>query len=206
MNASSIVHVIEDDPAVRDSLDLLLAAEGFDGRIHASGRDFLSSVTPGEKACVVTDVRMPEISGLDLISMMKQRGVLMPVIVITAHGDVPLAVEAMKQGAVDFFQKPFEDGAFLAAVRHALASGDEDARLLAERRAQNDDFASLTGRESEVLSRLLQGLSNKAIARELGISVRTVEVHRANVMTKTRAKNLAELVRMALNYQGRKTA
>ena len=146
----------------------------------------------------MTDVRTPGMSGFDLLAKMKERRVFMPVIVIAADGDVPLAVAAMKRGAIDFFAKPVDGGALLASVRAALTRGDGEPASDAETQMPQEKLASLSKREKEVLTGLLKGQPNKNIAHELGISVRTVEVHRANVMAKTQAASLAELVRMAL--------
>lgn len=196
-----IVHVIDDDPAVRDSLRLLLKTERFDVRTHASAREFLAVVEPEEGGCVVTDVRMPEVSGFDLLADMKQRRLGLPVIVITAHADVPLAVRAMKAGAVDLLEKPFGDDALLAAVRNALRCKAGDDATDRETAAVRERIARLTGREREVLSGILAGQSNKIIAHELGASVRTVEAHRAHLMAKMCAANLSELVRLSLLAQ-----
>lgn len=198
MNGPKIVHVIDDDPAVRDSLRLLLSTEGFGVCAHSSVKDFLSVVRRDETGCVVTDVRMPEMTGFDLLAEMQERRLDLPVVVITAHADVPLAVQAMKAGAVDLLEKPFDDDTLLASVRHAVTRrcGDDEAR--AESQVVAERLATLTPRESEVLGGLLKGQPNKVIALELGISVRTVEVHRANVMAKMQAASLSELVRMSL--------
>jgi two-component system, LuxR family, response regulator FixJ len=198
MNDVKLVHIIDDDPALRDALKMLLSAEGFNVKAHASARGFLEAVGPNESGCVVTDVRMPGLSGLDLMTRMRSQGLSLPVIIMTAHADVPLAVAAMKAGAVDLLEKPFDNDAFVAALRNGMALGAsaqthvDDIRVVRERRA------SLTARENEVMAGLLRGQSNKLIARELGISVRTVEVHRANVMSKMQARSLAELVRLSL--------
>lgn len=198
MNTGRIVHIIDDDPAIRDSLGLLLTTEGFEVRTHASARGFLEAIGRHETGCVVTDVRMPEMSGFDLLAKMKERRLALPVIVITAHADVPLAVQAMKQGAIDLLEKPFEDEALLASVRQALTRGNGEQARTAEMETILARLATLTGRENEVLAGLLKGQPNKIIAHELGISVRTVEVHRANVMAKMQAGSLSELVRMSL--------
>jgi two-component system response regulator FixJ len=201
MSEPRIVHVIDDDPAVRDSLRLLLKTESFDVRTHASAREFLTTVAPDESGCVVTDVRMPEASGFDLLADMKRLRLGLPVIVITAHADVPLAVRAMKAGAVDLLEKPFDDDALLDAVHAALRDkSGQDARDR-EADAVRERIAKLTAREKEVLSGILGGQSNKIIAHELGASVRTVEAHRAHLMVKMRAANLSELVRMSLLAQ-----
>ena len=148
--------------------------------------------------CVVTDVRMPEVNGIELVRRLMEKGSTLPVIVITGHGDVPLAVEAMKAGVVDFLEKPFDDGSLLGAITLALSTGDATAHASDERRRFETMLATLSPREKEVLGGVLAGKQNKIIAHELGISSRTVEVYRANVMTKTNAGSLSELVRMAL--------
>ena len=198
MTTERVVHVIDDDADVRQSLAFLLTAAGLTVRVHDSALAFLD-VLPGIKdGCVVTDVRMPGMDGLELQRRLRQQKVRLPVIVMTGHGDVPLAVEAMKSGAVDFIEKPFEDETLLSAIRSALArqaqASDRDARATAIQQR----IAKLSEREREVLDRLVAGKANKVIAFELGISPRTVEVYRANVMTKMQAESLSELVRMAL--------
>jgi two-component system response regulator FixJ len=193
-----VVHVIDDDADVRQSLAFLLTSAGLTVRMHDSALAFLD-VLPGiTDGCVVTDVRMPGMDGLELQRRLRQLKARLPVIVMTGHGDVPLAVEAMKSGAVDFIEKPFEDEVLLSAIRSALArqaqASDRDARAAAIQQR----IAKLSEREREVLDRLVAGKANKVIAFELGISPRTVEVYRANVMTKMQADSLSELVRMAL--------
>lgn len=200
MSGPRIVHVVDDDPAVRDSLRLLLKTERFSVLAHASARDFLAVVSPDETGCVVTDVRMPEKSGFELLADMKALRIGLPVIVITAHADVPLAVRAIKAGAVDLLEKPFDGEALLKAIRLALNRGP-DAALDAEAAAARERITRLTGREKEVLSGILGGRSNKLIAHDLGTSVRTVEAHRAHLMAKMRAGNLSELVRLSLLAQ-----
>ena len=193
-----IVHIIDDDDAVRDSLVFLLDSSGIKAEAHASAAAFLDIFAGQEKGCVVTDIRMPEVSGLELLRRIKEKRPDFPVIVITGHGDVPLAVEAMKLGAADFLEKPFDDDSLLAAIRAALA----EERGQAGRDAQTNEFRArletLSAREREVLQGLVAGHPNKVIAFDLGISPRTVEVYRANVMTKMRASTLSELVRMAV--------
>ena len=198
MTTERVVHVIDDDADVRQSLAFLLTAAGLTVRVHDSALAFLD-VLPGIKdGCVVTDVRMPGMDGLELQRRLRDLKARLPVIVMTGHGDVPLAVEAMKSGAVDFIEKPFEDETLLSAIRSALArqaqASDRDARATAIQQR----IAKLSEREREVLDRLVAGKANKVIAFELGISPRTVEVYRANVMTKMQADSLSELVRMAL--------
>ena len=198
MPDNSTVCIVDDDQAVLAALTSLLTAEGYAVRAHESARKFLEMIEQDDCGCLVTDVRMPEIGGLDLLAKMKERHVSMPVIVITAHGDVPLAVAAMKQGAKNFFEKPFDGDALLASIRVALARGESKPAQDAETQMIKERFATLSKREKEVLAGLLNGRANKTIAHELGISVRTIEVHRANMMKKTQATSLAELVRMAL--------
>ncbi|PWB84022.1 MAG: DNA-binding response regulator [Methylocystaceae bacterium] len=198
MSDDATIHVIDDDSAVRDSLTLLLATEGFRVKTHENARDFLGFVEPCAAGCVVTDARMPEMSGIELMEMMKARNMSFPVVVITAYADVSLAVQAMKLGAFDFLEKPFDNDALLACVRLALAYEREEQFRAAETQTIQARLSTLTAREGEVLTKLLHGLPNKVIGRELGISVRTVEVHRANVMLKMNAGSLSELVRMSL--------
>jgi two-component system response regulator FixJ len=198
MPDNSTVCIVDDDQAVLAALTFLLTAEGYAVRAHESARTFLDMIRQDDCGCLVTDVRMPGMSGLDLLAKMKERRISMPVIVITAHGDVPLAVAAIKRGAVDFFEKPFDSDALLDSIRAALARGESGPAPDAETQMIKERFATLSKREEEVLAALLKGLQNKSIAYELGISARTIEVHRANVMAKTQATSLAELVRMAL--------
>jgi two-component system response regulator FixJ len=198
MSNEVMVHVVDDDEAVRDSLVFLLASAGIDARAYPTAASFLEIFAGIAKGCVVTDIRMPEISGMDLLRRVKEKRPDLPVIVVTGHGDVPLAVEAMKLGAADFLEKPFDDESLLAAVRAALS----DERQRSGRDEQVAEFRSrleaLSAREREVLDGLVAGHPNKVIAFDLGISPRTVEVYRANVMTKMRAATLSELVRMAV--------
>ena len=195
---SAVVHVIDDDEAVRDSLAFLLRANEIEVQTYESGTVFLAGAAELKAGCVVTDVRMPEISGIELLRRLKELKLFLPVIVITGHGDVPLAVEAMKFGAADFLEKPFDDDILLAAVRAALNRQDSEGKRQAERAAIDDRLAALSNREREVLEGLVAGRANKQIAFDLGISPRTVEIYRANLMTKMQAASLSELVRMAL--------
>ncbi len=197
MPGEQTVHIIEDDPAVRESLALLLKSAGVATRLYASAREFLD-LNPAPAGCVVSDVRMPEMTGLELLAEMKNRRILLPTIVMTAFADVPQAVKAMKLGAVDFIEKPFDDELMVSAVRGALARRGEWRADDEEAQAAREKLGSLTARESDVLGGLLKGKLNKTIAFELGISVRTVETHRANLMAKTQAQSLSELVRMSL--------
>jgi two-component system response regulator FixJ len=190
-------HIIDDDDATRDALGFLLSTVDIDFAAYDSAAGFLD-VAREVRGCVVTDIRMPQIDGMQLVQRLKALGISLPVIVMTGHGDVPLAVEAMKLGVVDFFEKPFDDELIIAAIRRALAHNQADENWESERGEIAGRIDSLSGREREVLSGLLAGKANKVIAHDLDISPRTVEIYRANVMTKMRAHSLSELVRMAL--------
>jgi len=198
MPAEEVVHVIDDDEAVRNSLAFLLQAAQLEVRTYESATAFLNARPPATSGCVITDIKMPGISGVDLLRRLHERNVPMPVIVITGHGDVPLAVEAMKLGAADFLEKPFDDDALLAAVRAALARRKLDSERQAERAEIGKRLNLLSSRERQVLEGLVAGYPNKTIAADLDISPRTVEIYRANVMSKMQAGSLSELVRMAL--------
>jgi two-component system response regulator FixJ len=193
------VHVIDDDDAARDSLAFLLRTADVDVRTYASATEFLAAAPGLKGGCVITDVRMPQMDGLELLRQLRSLHLVLPVIVVTGHGDIPLAVEAMKAGAVDFFEKPFSDDAMLAAVNRALARQREERAREGERGAIKERLANLSTRERQVLDGLVAGKANKNIAFDLGISARTVEIYRANVMTKMDAASLSELVRMALS-------
>lgn len=192
------VHVIDDDEAMRESLAFLFKSAKVAVSSYDSANSFLAKLQNIQGGCIVTDVRMPGMSGLELLKRLRELKNAMPVIVITGHGDVPLAVEAMKFGASDFLEKPFDDTILLASVRRALsaeASNQEDDAL---RAAVALRLESLSARERQVLDGLVAGHPNKTIAYDLGISPRTIEIYRANVMTKMEAGSLSELVRMAL--------
>lgn len=193
-----LVHVIDDDEAVRQSLAFLLESADLKVRTYESAKAFLAVQPPVDCGCVITDVRMPEMTGIELLGHIRKLGLGLPVIVITGHGDVPLAVEAMKIGATDFLEKPFDDEALIAAVRAALGRRPDDDGREAERRELSARIESLSRRERQVLDGLVAGHANKTIAFDLGISPRTVEIYRANVMTKMKASSLSDLVRMAL--------
>ena len=197
MPSENVVHVVDDDEAVRDSVAFLLRSAQLEVEVYESAVAFLGKAA-GAAGCVVTDIRMPEMSGIDLMRRLKELGTRLPVIVMTGHGDVPLAVEAMKAGAVDFIEKPFDEATMLTAVRAALARGEAVEKRDAERAEIEKRLNGLSGREREVLLGLVRGQPNKIIAHNLGISPRTVEIYRANVMTKMNASSLSELVRMAL--------
>ncbi|HMN84878.1 MAG TPA: response regulator FixJ [Bauldia sp.] len=198
MAADAVVHVIDDDQAVRDSLSFLLATAGLTVRVFDGAGAFLDALPSVEPGCVVTDVRMPGMSGIELMPELAKRGVTLPVIVITGHGDVPLAVEAMKLGAFDFIEKPFEDDTIIASVRAALAKHATSGRDEGRKGEVLARLATLSQRERQVLDGLVAGHPNKVIAYDLGISPRTVEVYRANVMSKTGASSLSDLVRMTI--------
>ncbi len=198
MPNGDVVHVIDDDAGVRQSLAFSLSTAGLAVRVYESAVAFLKALPHVQDGCIVTDIRMPEVDGLELQRKLKALKNTMPVIVITGHGDVALAVEAMKAGAIDFIEKPFDDEGLLATIRSALArhEGDrERGSRAAEVRAR---LALLSERERQVLDGLVAGKPNKVIAYDLGISARTVEIYRANVMTKMQADSLSSLVRMVL--------
>jgi two-component system response regulator FixJ len=198
MAEEPLIHVVDDDEAVRDSLGLLLESAGFAVQTYDSAIVFLNALPKLGVGCVLTDVRMPDLDGLTLQRRLTELGVRLPVIVMTGHADVPIAVDALKAGAADFLEKPFDDAQLLAAVSNALAASQrthEEAAAVATITAR---IASLTPREREVLDRLVAGHPNKTIAYDLGSSPRTVEVHRARVMEKMGARSLPELVRMAI--------
>lgn len=199
-DARPVVHVVDDDPAVRDSLRWLIEGEGLLVQAHASAEDFLGALVPEQPGCALVDLRMPGMSGLELQQALARRGVGLPLVFISAHGEVPLAVTAMRRGAVDFVEKPFDNGALLDTVRRALGAdvlrrvGDE------ERAAMRARLATLSPREREVLEAVVAGRANKRIAAALGISIKTVEVHRARVMDKMGASSIAELVRLVVQH------
>jgi two-component system response regulator FixJ len=198
MSDRTVIHVIDDDAAMRDSLAFLLDVNGFEPRVYESGDAFLKGVVAGAAACVISDIRMPGMNGVELVRKLKGGLSSCPVILITGHGDVALAVEAMKAGAVDFIEKPFDDAVLLGAIRAALDTppairDDSSAKQEAQSR-----LAELSPRERDVLRGLVAGKINKVIAHELSISPRTVEVYRANLMAKTGARSMSELMRIAL--------
>jgi len=201
--SEAFVHVIDDDEGVRESLAFLLETADFQVRTYDSATRFLDQLASVEPGCIITDIRMPEMSGLELIRQLNERGVRLPVIVITGHGDVPLAVEAMRAGVADFIEKPFSDATILAALRQAMDQGRDQIALAAERAAVAQRIDSLSTRERQVLNGLVAGQANKVVALELGISPRTVEVYRANLMSKMQASSLSELVRMTLMVERR---
>ena len=193
-----VVHIIDDDEAVRRSLSFLLGTAGIPTRLYDSATAFVAALPQVRGGCLITDIRMPDMTGIELLSELHAKSVKLPAIVITGHGDIPLAVQAMKAGAIDFIEKPFEVEAILRAVRLAESRASEVERQSEDNAAVAARIVSLSEREHQVLDGLLAGHSNKMIAHQLGISPRTVEVYRGNLMSKMRAKSLSELIRMAL--------
>ncbi|HZQ12956.1 MAG TPA: response regulator FixJ [Pseudolabrys sp.] len=198
MQPDAVIYVIDDDEAARQSLEFLLKTAGLKVRSFDGARAFLEVLPQVRAGCIITDVRMPDITGIDLLRKVKEKGLDIPVIVITGHGDISLAVEAMKIGAVDFLEKPFDDEALLTAVKNSLSSTIDAAKRNAEVAQINDKLKALSNRERQVLEGLVAGKANKVIAFDLGISPRTVEIYRANLMTKMSANSLSDLVRMAM--------
>src|ERR1700688_1498267 len=192
------VYVVDDDEAMRDSLDFLLGAADFHVTLFESAKNFLDALPTIDFGCVVSDVRMPDIDGIELLKRLKASGSLFPVVIMTGHGDVPLAVEAMKLGAMDFLEKPFEDDRLIGMIEAALRRAEPGVKNEAATLEIQSRIASLSPREHQVMDGLIAGLSNKLIAREYDISPRTIEVYRANVMTKMQAGSLSELVRLAM--------
>ena len=198
MTDKTVIHVIDDDAAMRDSLAFLLDVNGFEPKVYESADAFLKEEGVGAASCVVSDIRMPGITGVELVKNLKRAGSSCPVILITGHGDVALAVEAMKAGAVDFIEKPFDDHSLLDAIRAALDAPPTSRHDNSTKKAAEARLAELSPRERDVLQGLVAGKINKVIAHELSISPRTVEVYRANLMAKTGARSMSELMRIAL--------
>lgn len=198
MANEAVVHIVDDDEALRKALAFLMKSTRLTTQLYDSAESFLAAGLAEGPGCVVTDVRMPEMSGIDLLRELKKRASPLPVIVMTGHGDVSLAVEAMKLGAFDFIEKPFDDEILLSSVKNALGRGQQVAKREAERARAHEKLEQLSPRERQVLDGLVQGHANKVIAFDLGISPRTVELYRANLMTKMEAASLSDLVRMAL--------
>jgi two-component system response regulator FixJ len=196
--AQPVVHIIDDDEGLRESLAFLLRSANLEVRSFESAKAFLDEMPHAMLGCIITDVRMPEMSGIELLRRLKELKIGAPVIVITGHGDIALAVEAMKMGAADFFEKPFDDDLLVASVRAALRQREDQTKRGAERAEIEHRISSLSPREKDVLAGLIDGRANKQIAFDLGISPRTVEIYRANLMNKMQANSLSDLVRMAL--------
>lgn len=197
-SADVVVHIVDDEETVRTSLAFLLDTAGFAVRTHASAQAFLDLASGIRNGCLVTDLRMPDIDGVELLRRLNESGLMLPAIVVTGHGDVQMAVEAMKNGAMDFIEKPFNDQTIIDSIRRAVdrAASQVDAELAQARIRER--LSSLSDRERQVLRGVVEGQANKTIAFDLGISPRTVEVYRAGLMSKMHAKSLAELVRMVL--------
>jgi two-component system, LuxR family, response regulator FixJ len=195
------VYIVDDDNGVRSSIRVLMKSVGLPASTFASAQEFLGTYHAGQGGCVVLDIRMPGMSGLELQEELNRRGAVIPVIFITGHGDVPMAVEAMRHGAFDFLQKPFRDQDLIDRVQQALLRDRETREALKEHVRIRARIASLTPREREVLDLLSVGKANKTMAQDLGLSQRTVEIHRAHVMEKMGAKSVAQLVRMVLDLQ-----
>jgi two-component system, LuxR family, response regulator FixJ len=201
---SPTVFVVDDDEAVRDSLRFLLKSVGTATKALGSAAEFLSSYDPTQPGCLVLDVRMPSMSGLELQQQLNLRGAIIPVIFITGHGDIPMAVEAMQHGAFDFLQKPFRDQDLIDRIQRALAKDAKNRAALLQHARIRARIESLTPREREVLDLMIKGKPNKVMAADLGVSQRTVEIHRARVMEKSGASSVAQLVRMVMELQGEK--
>lgn len=198
------VFVVDDDAAVLDSLKLLLRSVGLEAETYTSAREFIAAYDPDARGCLVLDVRMPGMSGLELQERLEALGSTLPVIFITAHGDVPMAVRAVKAGAVDFIQKPFSDQELLDKIQHAMEENARARAAAADREEVSARIASLTPRERQVMELVVAGKANKVIAHELGLSQRTVEIHRARVMEKMQAASLPELVQMVMRADAKK--
>ena len=195
---NSTVYIVDDDQAIRHAMELLMRSVGLDYEIFHSGDEFLSSYTNERAGCLVLDIRMPGLGGLELQEKLNELGSTLPIIFITGHGDVPMAVEAMQKGAVDFIQKPFRDQELLDQISEAVKT-DQARRSERDQKTEVlDHVGKLTKREREVMDLVVTGKPNKVIAYELGVSQRTVEIHRARVMEKMEASALADLVRMHL--------
>jgi FixJ family two-component response regulator len=202
MSRQPAVFIVDDDDAVRSSLRLLLKSAGLPAVGYASAREFLDAWQPEQAGCLILDVRMPGMSGLELQGELNRRGAIIPVIFISGHGDIPMAVEAIQHGAFDFLTKPFGDQDLLDRVQRALATDADNRKLLTQREVLRERLDSLTPREREVLGLVTQGKANKVMAGDLGVSQRTVEIHRARVMEKMGANSLAQLVRMTIDLEG----
>jgi two-component system response regulator FixJ len=201
MSANPIVMVVDDDPGVRNAMRTLLKSVGIQSTLYPSAQEFLGAYQPTQPGCLVLDIRMPGMSGLELQQELNLRGAVIPVIFMSGHGDIPMAVEAMQHGAFDFLQKPFRDQDLLDRIQRAIATDAELRKSLGEHTRIKAHLESLTPREREVLDLMTQGKQNKAIAQVLDVSPRTIEIHRARVMEKMGAHSIAELVRMMLDLK-----
>lgn len=198
MQSEAIVHIVDDDKAIRDSLTLLMRSVGFNSQSYDSAEKFLDEADYTSPGCLIVDIRMQGMSGLELQQLLNNKGINMPVIIITGHGDVPMAVQAMQAGAIDFLEKPYDNEMLVARIKQCLSEvskSRDKSKLVAEAKTR---LLRLTPREREVMNLLVAGKHNKIIAKELNISVRTAEAHRAKVMKKLHAESLSDIVRLAL--------
>ncbi|HKU89459.1 MAG TPA: response regulator transcription factor [Steroidobacteraceae bacterium] len=195
------VMVVDDDSGVRNAMRILLKSVGLESVLYSSAQEFLAAYQPSQSGCLLLDIRMPGMSGLELQQQLNLRGAVIPVIFMTGHGDVPMAVEAMQHGAFDFLQKPFRDQDLLDRIQKAIAKDAQSRASLGEHERIRARLETLTAREREVLDLMIQGKQNKAIAQDLDVSPRTIEIHRARVMEKMEAQSVAELVRMMLDIR-----
>ena len=196
------VFIVDDDEAVRESLVFLLKSVSRKAESFASAQQFLDQYSPTRPGCLLLDIRMPGMSGLDLQEKLNEMHCILPIIFITGHGDVPVAVKAIQAGAADFIQKPFEDSELLSRIEEVLKEEADNRDVLIERTVILKNIESLTGRETQVMEQVVEGKANKMIAYNLNVSQRTVEIHRANVMDKMQAKSLAHLVRLVMKANG----
>ena len=201
MKKNPVVMVVDDDSGVRNAMRILLKSVGIEATLYASAQEFLASYQPAQPGCLVLDIRMPGMSGLELQQQLNLRGAVIPVIFMTGHGDIPMAVEAMQHGAFDFLQKPFRDQDLLDRIQRAVVKDQQLRASLGEHARIRSHLATLTAREREVLDLMARGKQNKAIAQDLGVSPRTVEIHRSRVMEKMQVTSVAELVRMLLDLE-----
>jgi RNA polymerase sigma factor (sigma-70 family) len=199
MRKNPVIMVVDDDSGIRNAMRSLLKSVGLESALYASAQEFLAAYQPSQPGCLVLDIRMPGMSGLELQQHLTLRGAVIPVIFMTGHGDIPMAVEAMQHGAFDFLQKPFRDQDLLDRIQRAIVKDEEQRKTLGEHARIKVYLESLTAREREVLDLMTQGKQNKSIAQDLGVSPRTVEIHRARVMEKMNAQSVAQLVRMMLD-------
>lgn len=202
MTEEQIVYIVDDDPDVREGFGLLMDTVGQPYKAYESALAFLDDYQDGMRGCLVLDIRMPRMSGLDLQQKLIEKNSLLPIIFITGHGDIPLAVEAMRRGALDFIRKPFREHGLLDRINEALDIEDGKRRVQRDRQQLIDQFNSLSERELEVLELVAEGKMNKVVAQDLGISERTVEVHRSNIMHKLGVQTLAQLVRLKIEAEG----
>ena len=201
MKKNPIIMVVDDDSGVRNAMRSLLKSVGLECALYPSAQEFLAAYQPAQPGCLVLDIRMPGMSGLELQQQLNLRGAVVPVIFMTGHGDIPMAVEAMQHGAFDFLQKPFRDQDLLDRIQRAIVKDSEQRQSLGEHDRIKAHLESLTAREREVLDLMTEGKQNKVIAQDLGVSPRTIEIHRARVMEKMNAQSVAQLVRMMLDLK-----